>query len=270
MPPLATAPDLCHGFMINGGSENNLWQTDIQCVVSRRCGTGERQWAYLATPCRAEDVTPGRIFSNRSFEAAVLSDWNGTFMTRGGAALRPPFPWQKRSVAKCRINPMPASRIHCDEVAVLELGLGDLLQEFAAPAADRNNDLFLKADWSCGGWDWELFTRCRYTNYSNPERDLAPYVQPITGPVLIGDENGQVGIGYFAAYVDEGGTRTQEAVLRLELSVLDLYATFAGKMSGAVLRLMHLVGLGRIFRTEDYAAPKSLGGRCRFFRYSPQ
>ena len=121
MLPLKSAPDLLRGYMINGGENQNLWQTDIQNILSRQDREGRKDWAYLAKSCRAEYVSPLQIFGDSFFEAAVVQDWNGTFMLRSGSALYPILPWQKKKIAARRKSVLPESLIKCQEVDVKEL-----------------------------------------------------------------------------------------------------------------------------------------------------
>ena len=269
---IKTAPDLLRGFMINGGEGPNLWQTDIQNVLSRQDRDGQKAWAYFAKPCRAEYIygdinSPFQIFNDRFFEAAVVQDWNGAFMVRHGSALHTILPWQQKSIAAKRKSALPESLIKCPEVDVKELSLAQVLEELGSPIEKRNNDLFVRFTWQSHGYKWQTFARSQYINFSRRDSSGETYIQPITGPVLIGSDNGAWSVGYIAAYCDKLGTKTQEAVVRKPVSSLALQKAFSGQISKGILGLLSLLGMGYISKTEDYAEHIFLGGDCQFYRY---
>ena len=267
MIPLKTAPDLLRGYMINGGNNQNLWQTDIQNVLSRQDQGGQTTWANFAKSCRAEYISPVQIFGNGFFEAAVVQDWNGTIMVRNGTAVVTILPWQKKSIAAMRKAALPESLIKCPEVDVKELSLDQFLEEFHSPTEERNNDLFVRFTWQFQGYKWQTLARSQYTNFSRRDGMGETYVQPITGPVLVGSNNKAWSVGYIAAYLDKLGTKTQEAIVRKPVSNIAIQKTFSGQISKGVLGLLSLLGIGYISKTEDYTERISLGEDCQFYRY---
>ena len=76
------APDLVHGSIYNGISNENSWTTLIQSVLCKESPEGEKEFYYLSHECRNEKV----ILMNNSpfssiFKPFLISGLEGRFLT---------------------------------------------------------------------------------------------------------------------------------------------------------------------------------------------
>lgn len=223
-----TAPDLLGGRVVNGPFDgtNNVWVNEIQGVLVHD-GPAERQTYYLSHECRQEnlpfhgaDQDSATIFqTHRPHEYLTFScgerffqipSWDAPLDLRriqdipriegNGFFFYPPVfrnDWQ--------------SQVTCEERPIR---LHDFAETFGMLENNRVEirKFFFRFAWTAGGDAWTIYAPCRYINFcTTPVKDK-PFIQVITGYVLMPLWGTQFH-GYFCAAIDAAGRMRSEFLL---------------------------------------------------------
>ncbi len=274
------APDLLNGYLVNTLESFNRFQTDIECALLTTEADGRERFAYLSSFCRPESISPTGIFNEMIYNFAVAATEMGVFAIRSGSSLISRNPFRPQRPDSFFQSTNLRTHIACPHIDIHEYTFDELLAQLQGEAPGKNNHIYMRIEWQEGSRRRRLFTRCRYTNFPNPDLDHAQmwvekpsypkhehrYIQPISGIVLY--EEGNVFVPAFvAAHVTAKGTARVEFCLRDSLSFFDLQRHERGSKRKIEQFLSRTV-FGRYFSVDDYHRRISVPATCTFYRYS--
>lgn len=223
-PSSTEAPDLADGFIVNGTTAANIWSTEIQCVLQQRRQPLE-QAVFLSHECRFERVhfaepDQGIFKMQQPFEFLTFTR-DGQFYQLA----KPDVPLNKEhidSVTERHLDgtPVPAAITHDGWLSRVRCALRPIeVLPFAELLDGLRNDriplrrLYCRFEIDLGD-GLVLYCPARYVNFAHPELAACPYVQVISGTVLL-PVNGTYLPGYIACAVnDQGDGRMEFAGLR--------------------------------------------------------
>ncbi len=148
-------PNLDSGYAIVYGEENH-WRTEVRSILCRTA-TGEQ--AALTHECRAEGVSPEKIFQGNNYEFVAIKTWLGQYMVRSGAnqhGLGEQLPDSAYQLGNGRID------IDCPLANIHEFGFDEALKKVRNPTSGR---YFIKVDYKFRGENWVIYAPARYINF---------------------------------------------------------------------------------------------------------
>ncbi|MEO5337104.1 MAG: hypothetical protein H7841_09455 [Magnetospirillum sp. WYHS-4] len=216
-------PDLRGGSIVNGRDDGNLWTTEIQCVLVGEDG----ETLYLSHECRFESVAFGpeppaegeTLIKRRQPFSFLTFTRNGRFfhipqpdtlfgesLTRGTRRIDVDggFVFRPHSQEDW------ASRVSCSWGEGEEVSFSQLSADLHRKAVPVR-DLFVRARFGLSGRQWSLYCPCRYLNFPGPRLPGGPYLQPISGHVLVPVED-SFSAGYLVAGTDGDRVRMELAM----------------------------------------------------------
>ena len=265
-------PDIKNGFIVNGYESANRWQTSIEsCLI--KVEDGEESTAYLSTQCRAEYVSPQGIFSPSYYEYALAHTWHGPIVMRSGPAIYRLF--QGKASESRRYAAVNMEREICaPKVLAQTIEFDDLLDKLQSDNNHRDNFIYMQVEWIIGDVSYKLICPCRYTNFPHPKQNDERYIQPISGNVLVENEN-RFYLAYVSTHVRANGAERTELILKDRVSLFRLkHWTLYRRRTKPFVLLAHwfirlvTVPFSLFFITDEYWRVLSLDAKCTFFTYN--
>lgn len=170
--------DLDNGYIVVGDPvQGNIWQTNVEAILCNK--SHESRPAFLSSRCRAEDVSPKKIFhSSATHEFSVVSGYNmESVALRSGVSLSGSSYYKLRSyqalpfINKISCNNRPAHFLDFDEAYAY------FCDGPASPS--HHNKIYMRVRYKHRNEQYDLYAPCRYTNY-HKLHDKEPYIQPIS------------------------------------------------------------------------------------------
>ena len=262
-------PDIKNGFIVNGYESANRWQTFIEsCLI--KVEDGEESTSYLSTKCRAEYVSSQEIFAAPYYEYSLAHTWNGPIVMRSGAAVyrRKPSGFLRYGASDV------ACEIRAPTVSVKPIEFDDLLGKLRSDKDHRDNFIYMQVEWAIGGILYKLICPCGYLNFPHPNQVDERYLQPISGDVLVENEN-RFYLAYVSSHVTASGAERTELILkdRVSLFRLKLWAS-DHESSRPLVRFarwsLNLVTSPFAFflTTDEFCRVIAIDAKCTFFTYS--
>jgi len=261
------APDLQHGFL-RLGSEENYWQTPIECLLTRRKGSDEKEIACLSHECRAESVSDNIFGSHGNYEFVIIHGWDETVSARSGIqnfGFNPIDNFRRQPPETNYVRGPKSSKAFYKEREITPLSLDEALTFLHKRNEETTMSLFMKVEYEKDDYTYELFAPCKYINYSAPGRKPG-YIQPIVGYVLF-DDGDKFLMSYVAAHIRENVTQTVEFRIRELTTVVD--AKNKNSRAFPFFKILDLFFLRFFFLTDDFTRIKRFrDATCTLFVYS--
>lgn len=262
-------PNIKDGLIINAINGTNRFQTFIEsCLI--RVEHGTEKIAYLCTSCRSENVDPemgpnGVLISKRFADVAYAQTWKGSFVIRSGPGLYHPF--RKKSAEGLHYQKCIEGQgiIHAPKVPVNYLTFSDLFEILQSDINGRDNFIYMAISWKMQNSFYVVVCPCRYLNFPHPDQNCRPYIQPISGKVLI-ERNDR----FHKAYVVSLLTRDDKPI-RTELCLEQSISVFDAK-KGVANRAVALIKFltfpfREYFLTDEYSEIIQIEAESHFFHY---
>jgi len=222
-------PDLANGSLYFATEARNSWTTEIQSVVYSN-ETALENPVFLGHECRREE-TPDGAPTLETSQSLLKIDSPGEFnpMIKDGKFFE--IPSIDIVVPEEIFAPIGPKKIG-SSYFTFPLGKDDWLAEADCPLVEAEvipfNDLFaalnnktvnlrklfIRFRWTSEGTAFAVFAPCRYLNFRNnrcQDANSPPYLQPITGSVLLPFKNSYL-MGYLVARCSEEGCIKSEFV----------------------------------------------------------
>ncbi len=269
---IRTVPDLEDGFIINSFDSRNRWRTNVECVLKRTDGSGEEEYSYLSSECRAESVSEDIFSTNiprrNLHEFCRVVTWDGTLILRHGSVLYGMNPFISRqhpSEKRYRIMDRPNGSVNyvgCDLKNAKYLSFEDA---FLHVDKGAHNRIYMDIEYFQGDHTYNLYAPARYTNYPNIEMQAEKYLQPISGYVLH-EFNSRFYLAYVACHIRKEGTRSTQFICRDQIGFLGTKVWASRLWLPAILFLDRIL-FRHFFVTDEFHLVKEVNGSCSFFVY---
>ncbi|MCA3250598.1 MAG: hypothetical protein ACK5UM_15325 [Pseudomonadota bacterium] len=182
------APDLEDGYIVfnaggNSGGEvpDNVWVTAIESALQRRVGS-TLQSAYLGKECRAEGLGRTPFEDRENYEFVGARGWDGNYLFRHGLDVPPEYQYQR--VTQDAVDRGFTFDVHAAARPTQQLDFAEVLAMLQRRSGPMRR-LYAQLSYRLGEEDFILFTRCRYINLPHASNRNEPYLQPISGRVLL-------------------------------------------------------------------------------------
>ncbi len=200
-------PDLEDGHIVynsggnsGGPTPGNAWLTTVESALQRHA-MGPSQMAYLGKECRAESVGEAPFDDRGNYEFVGLKGFDGNYIIRHGVNLSVEHEYQKITAEAVQLGFDFDVRAPQRIAQKIEFGeVLDMLQSWTSKPVRR---LYVRVTYRHGGETFSIFTRCRYINFPRSVSEPNPYLQPISGRVLIWDD-GRLHLAYIVFHLRAG------------------------------------------------------------------
>lgn len=261
--------DLENGYMVIG-SEKNLWQTGVECVLARTVENNEIQYAWLSHECRGESVSPDIFGTHQNYEVVYIKAWNGHVSLRSGSSIygfNPIRNFLGNASKTTHTIGDHGVKINCKMRKARRLNFAEALEFFQKEDEDKTNKVYMLTEYEIGSYKYELYAPCRLTNYPPSLRD-EKYLQPISGYVLFEDRE-KFHLSYVAAHIREDGTKSVEFRVREMTSFIN--TKNKGSRLYPIFKLLDFLFLRFFFVMDDFVRiEKFHNGKCTLFVYDDQ
>ena len=256
-------PDLENGFMILNHNTANRWQTNIEAVLVKEAGAKNRdgsddqdQYSYLSHECRSENVGEDP-FDHADALYVGISTWSGNLVFGSGSSI-----WRKSPKFQMR-GTNNQHVVNCEEVNAKFVSFDEVLRNLQSDCSYGFRRLYTELIYTHLGVTYRLYTPCRYLNFPNPELEKKKYLQPISGYVLLEEEE-QFYLAYVVAHIADGETKSIQFRLHEQTNYFKTVArenkySLIPRLVNALPTMFYAAGYERVVRVTDSDM------RCRFF-----
>lgn len=253
-------------MVMPGGGNSNRWQTGVECILSRIDHRNEVQVAWLSHECRAEHISPERIFDgSRHYEFLAVQGWDGSICIRSGPynyGLNPIKNYWRNYPAAVYDTGTLEIQVFCAVRKIRVLDFSEALANLRGRDDGKRDKIFMLVEYEKGPYRYSLTTQCKYVNFPGPSSEQ--YIQPISGYVLFEDD-GKFHVSYVAAHIRDNGVKSVEFCLRERTSYLNT-KSWAGPLY--LFRLLDQLLFKFIFVTDEFTRiEKASPAKCTLFVY---
>ncbi len=251
--------DLRTSNIVHGSDNANTWVTRVQSFCRVRSNTG-MQFFYLGYPCRAEKMLE-RSSNNRIFEryyefvnVAVRNEESSgeasSYFMRSGHGVKGLLPPSHDGKI--------TSHVHVKHAQTKEVGF-DEMYELLSEHPQESPDYYARISWDNG--KQSILTKLDYINYSNDGG--APYIQPITGQVLLMLEE-KPHVAYVALSLNGTSQPKVEFVIRQKTGFFNVARGFSSKKLSWLKPLLNTL---LPLQVDEYSKPLVVDADVCIFTY---
>ena len=210
----------------------------------------------VATKNTKEDVDENPFRLNDALYVGI-STWSGNYIFGNGSSLRKKSPkFQMRGTNNQHF-------VNCEEVNAKGISFDEVLRNLQSDCSYGFRRLYTELTYTHLGVTYRLYTPCRYLNFPNPELEKKKYLQPISGYVLLEEEE-QFYLAYVVSHIADGETKSIQFRLHEQTNYFKTVSW--GKNSRLLPRLLE--SLPSMLYVAGYERVVRISGsdmQCRFF-----
>lgn len=221
----------------------------------------DKDKAFLATNCRAEEVTnDGNIFGGKFADVSIVKGFDEDHVIRDGVGIYHPF--RRLQMEKLHYHKYEGGvRVVGKDRNIKIWDVKDVLQ--ALQNGCEGNYFYWSIKYSNNGNKYELTTLCRYINFSRAGT-AAGYIQPISGYTIYNDGK-RFYISYVVANITMDGKVNAEILNRVPVYMFDTKRAISGrsvKLLGALFS-----PLKSWFMTDEFCESIKIDADICIFTY---